>query len=182
MPYIPPRKGKPGQLVGYHDSKPISRKYEMRVSVNQQRLASNLTPAEKSFQSIAEDIRDCYGVPFGGQKIFHITDGFAFIADFYFKKFHLAVEIDGSSHYKQKEHQRDEWRTRLLNETANVTVIRFSNKDVLTAPDIVRAKVIDALLKAPRATPSYQKRLHRMIEQEQRSTYSRLDAAIDRSR
>ncbi len=53
-----------------------------------------------------------------------------YIVDFYCHKAKLAVELDGSQHYKDKEKIYDEERTKRLSEFG-IEVIRFSNSDVL---------------------------------------------------
>ncbi len=53
-----------------------------------------------------------------------------YIADFYCSAAALVVELDGSQHYEEEERERDLERTRYL-ESIGLTVIRFSNLDVL---------------------------------------------------
>ncbi len=53
----------------------------------------------------------------------------AYIVDFYCSEYMLAVEIDGDSHGEQEEY--DQKRTERLN-ALGVTVIRYSNEDVMT--------------------------------------------------
>ena len=54
-----------------------------------------------------------------------------YIVDFYCARARLAVELDGSGHYKPEEKKRDEIRTELLNKHG-VNVLRISNYDVDT--------------------------------------------------
>ena len=56
----------------------------------------------------------------------HIIEGF--IVDFYCPEEKLAIELDGSIHYKQKDYDR--MRQDVI-EDAGVNVLRFKNKDVL---------------------------------------------------
>ncbi|HPF95650.1 MAG TPA: endonuclease domain-containing protein [bacterium] len=52
-----------------------------------------------------------------------------FIVDFYCTELRLVIEIDGKIHESQVE--RDEARTRILQETFGLQVIRFTNDEVL---------------------------------------------------
>lgn len=52
-----------------------------------------------------------------------------FIADFYCHKAKLIIEIDGSQHYTDEGHQKDEFRTERL-EQYGLTVIRFTNRQI----------------------------------------------------
>ena len=53
-----------------------------------------------------------------------------YILDFYCAAAQLAVELDGSQHYKAAEQTYDEKRTAYLN-SIGIKVLRFSNLDVL---------------------------------------------------
>lgn len=52
-----------------------------------------------------------------------------YILDFYCAEKMLAIEIDGSQHYKSKNEIKDAERTRFLNDNG-ITVLRYSNLDV----------------------------------------------------
>ena len=52
-----------------------------------------------------------------------------FIVDFYCKDLLLAIEVDGSIHFKEGQQVKDQRRQRRL-ESLGVTVIRFSDPDV----------------------------------------------------
>ncbi len=52
-----------------------------------------------------------------------------YIVDFYCKDLKLAIEVDGSIHFKQGHPERDEKRQRRL-ESLGIKVIRFSDADV----------------------------------------------------
>ena len=54
-----------------------------------------------------------------------------YVVDFYCASAKLAVEIDGSQHYKPVEQERDAERARFL-EDYGITVLRISNYDVDT--------------------------------------------------
>ncbi|MBU0489823.1 MAG: DUF559 domain-containing protein [Bacteroidetes bacterium] len=53
-----------------------------------------------------------------------------FVTDFYCHEIKLVVELDGSIHNDTTQQERDEGRTEMLHQHG-VTVIRFSNEDVL---------------------------------------------------
>ena len=53
-----------------------------------------------------------------------------YIVDFYCHKAKLAIELDGSQHYDPYLAQQDALRTEYL-KSQGVTVLRFSNQDVL---------------------------------------------------
>ena len=86
-------------------------------------LRKNLTPQEKH---LWYDFLSKYQIRFQRQKA--IDD---FIADFYCHRAKLVIEVDGSQHYLDQIAQKDEFRTEIL-EGYNLTVIRFSNKQIDT--------------------------------------------------
>jgi len=63
----------------------------------------------------------------------------SYIADFYCPKSSLVVEVDGGQHYsaegKEKDRMRDDDMTR-----AGITVLRFSDREVLENVDAVLEK------------------------------------------
>lgn len=67
-----------------------------------------------------------------------------FIVDFYCHKYKLVVEVDGEIHLSQKEY--DEGRTAEL-ERFGITVIRFSNEEVLNDIDKVVEEIKEYLRK-----------------------------------
>lgn len=52
-----------------------------------------------------------------------------FIVDFYCAKAKLAIELDGSQHYRNEGLAYDEERTKII-QAYGIEVIRFSNRDV----------------------------------------------------
>ena len=83
--------------------------------------------------------RDKTGFRFLRQKPIH-----RFIVDFYCVKLSLAIEIDGDSHDKKKE--RDKERDKFM-EQIGIRTIRFSSDQVLNNPDYVKSVLIPLLLK-----------------------------------
>ena len=64
----------------------------------------------------------------------------SYIVDFYCDSARLAIELDGSQHYKPKEQWKDEERTRSINKQG-IMVIRFSNAEVNEHFDAVCEKI-----------------------------------------
>jgi len=61
-----------------------------------------------------------------------------YIVDFYCKDLQLAIEVDGESHYGNKE--ADEKREKRLNEVG-VTVLRFDDMEIVYELDLVLKKI-----------------------------------------
>ena len=64
----------------------------------------------------------------------------SFIADFYCYEKKLVVEVDGSVHDMSEAKERDEARTHEL-ENFGITVLRFSNEEILTKIDEVLSEI-----------------------------------------
>ena len=71
---------------------------------------------------------------------------FRFILDFYCSKLLLAIEIDGNSHNKKKNYdkERDLYLT-----SANIRTIRFTNDEILNNFDQVLKRLLPFLRPAP---------------------------------
>ena len=52
-----------------------------------------------------------------------------YVLDFYCPKAKLAVELDGSQHYEEEQHQYDAKRTEKL-QRLGVMVLRFTNREI----------------------------------------------------
>ena len=65
-----------------------------------------------------------------------------YVADFYCHEEKLVIEIDGGYHERMKEH--DELRTHSIN-LLGITVIRFSNEEVIHNIELVLSKIINHL-------------------------------------
>ena len=70
-----------------------------------------------------------------------------FVADFYCHEKKLVVEVDGGYHNEQEQKEHDEARTQIINEYG-ITVIRFTNDEILNNLQSVINK-ITAALKSP---------------------------------
>ena len=97
-----------------------------------------MTDAEKLLWSKIRG-KQLSGLQFYQQKIIG-----NYIADFYCPKARVAIEIDGGQHYnaegKEKDRLRDESMTR-----AGITVLRFSDREVLENLDSVLEKLWSGL-------------------------------------
>lgn len=84
---------------------------------------NNATEAERALWRILKGNR--FGVKFNRQHI--ICD---FIADFVCLSKKLIIEVDGAYHYSEEQSEKDESRTKMLEELG-FRVIRFTNEEVL---------------------------------------------------
>jgi very-short-patch-repair endonuclease len=75
-----------------------------------------------------------------------------FVADFYCHKARLVIEVDGGVHDQAEQHSYDEGRSHEL-EAIGVTVIRFTNEQVLNNADgvvaVIRQKVAELITDNP---------------------------------
>ena len=67
-----------------------------------------------------------------------------YILDFYCHEHQLAIEVDGSQHYRDESRAKDKVRTEALNEKG-IRVLRFDNRQVLTETEAVLTRVYEAL-------------------------------------
>lgn len=84
-----------------------------------------------------------YEVPFCAQKV---VDGY--ILDFYSRRVHLGIEVDGGHHYEKVQKEYDQVRTTYL-EMMGIDIIRFSNAEIWEEFDGV-CEVIDREVKRRR--------------------------------
>jgi very-short-patch-repair endonuclease len=75
-----------------------------------------------------------------------------FIADFYCHKLKLIVEVDGGVHFNDQAKKHDEGRTAEL-EKFGITVIRFSNQQILSDKDLVIKQIKEYISKAASPAP-----------------------------
>jgi very-short-patch-repair endonuclease len=106
---------------------------------NAELLRKNMTPAEKYLWERLN--KNQLGVRFKAQ---HPID--IFIVDFYCHSFKLVVEVDGDIHLSQKEY--DDGRTAEL-EKWDLTVIRFTNEEVLNDIESVVEEIMKYIKTAP---------------------------------
>ncbi len=103
-------------------------------------LRRNMTPCEKR---IWYDFLCSYEIPFCAQKVIG-----NYIVDFYSRRVHLSIEIDGESHFNERAVKHDTRRTIFL-ETLGIKEIRFTNFDIQESFDGV-CEIIDKEVKARR--------------------------------
>ena len=99
-------------------------KYEFsnpELTVLAQQLRKNMTPQERK---LWYDGLIKLPWKFRGQKVIE-----RYIIDFYCAETKIAIEVDGSQHYDEREQSNDEERTAFLN-GKGITVLRYSNYDV----------------------------------------------------
>lgn len=75
------------------------------------------------------------GVNFRRQHPIHI-----YIADFYCHKVKLIIEIDGEYHHTEDQEKKDKERSEIL-QFQDLTIMRFSNKEVVGDTDSVVRKI-----------------------------------------
>jgi len=114
--------------------------YEPVVSQAAKTLRRNPTPAEKGMWEILKNKQ------IGGYKFLRQKPIGTFILDFYCSKLLLGIEVDGDSHTDKT--QADMERTILLND-AGITILRFTNAEVLNNIDQVKSSILDSINTLP---------------------------------
>jgi very-short-patch-repair endonuclease len=80
-----------------------------------------------------------------------------YIVDFYCKDLQLAIEVDGSFHFKEGQEEKDKQRQTRL-ESLGVTMIRFSDTDVKNNLSFILEEIKEHIknleLKTPTPNPS----------------------------
>jgi very-short-patch-repair endonuclease len=116
--------------------------FDRKLKLLARNLRSNMTDAEQLIWSKIrrKQIRDCH---FYRQKNIG-----KYIVDFYCSKGKLIIEVDGGQHYEKegikKDRERDDYRQDL-----GLTVLRFSDLDVLRNIDGVVQRVYEHLKSSP---------------------------------
>ena len=133
---VPPfRKGGQG---GFEDSWATMLSYNKRLKPLSRRLRSNMTDAERLLWSKIRR-KQLKGFQFYRQKIIG-----NYIADFYCPELKLVIEVDGGQHYSAEgmvnDHMRDAYLT-----GAGITVVRFSDRDVLKNLEAVLEEIWERL-------------------------------------
>ncbi|MCM1365535.1 MAG: DUF559 domain-containing protein [Ruminococcus sp.] len=112
-------------------------KHNPKLTEFAKELRNNMTKAENK---LWYEFLRTYPIQFRRQ----VTVG-SYILDFYCASATLAIELDGSQHYKDDIKSKDSKRTAYL-EGMGIKVIRYWNKDILTKFDSV-CKDIDKIVK-----------------------------------
>lgn len=110
-------------VFGPHDPAKRDRARQMRL---------NMTAAENALWQRIKGHKVA-GLSFRRQQVIE-----GFIVDFYCHKARLAIEVDGSVHDGQEEHDRE--RDAVL-DARGVTVLRFTNEQVRKEVDVVLARI-----------------------------------------
>jgi very-short-patch-repair endonuclease len=76
-----------------------------------------------------------------------------YIVDFYCPKARLVVEVDGGGHFTEDEASNDKVRDEYMR-SLGLTVLRFSNSEVLKNTDSIAETVHELLDKIRRSAPS----------------------------
>ena len=87
--------------------------------------------------------RKLNGIKFRRQHALHL-----YIADFYCHELRLAIEVDGGVHENEEVRNHDRNRDAELNRLG-VTVLRFTNKEVIEQTEKVLNKIDKVIIKAP---------------------------------
>ena len=103
-------------------------------------LRNNMTAAEKTLWIYLQN-KKFEGYKFRRQHPLHL-----FIVDFYCHELGLIIEVDGAYHETKEQEEADEKRTELL-KFQGLTVIRFTNDEVLADIDSVLTKIKNAIKK-----------------------------------
>ncbi|MBI5635189.1 MAG: endonuclease domain-containing protein [Nitrospirae bacterium] len=104
--------------------------YNKDIKQLSRNLRSNMTEAEILLWSKLRG-KQLKALQFYRQKIIG-----NYIADFYCPKSRLVIEVDGGQHYDVEERKKDKERDDYMAKTG-ITVLRFSNSDVLENIEVV---------------------------------------------
>ncbi len=108
--------------------------YNKSLKQMSRNLRRNVTDAERLLWSKIRG-KQLKGFQFYRQKIIG-----NYIADFYCSKSKLVIEVDGGQHYSDEGKEKDNIRDDYMKE-AGMTVIRFSDRDVLNNIDAVLEEI-----------------------------------------
>jgi len=112
---------------------------KIELKLRRRELRNNPTKAEKSLWSLIRK-RQIKNVKFRRQ--FGID---VYVVDFYSPEIKLAIEVDGDTHFKDEEMKRDKRRQDQL-EKDGIRFIRFTNNEVIEAPDWVIDKIRETVV------------------------------------
>jgi very-short-patch-repair endonuclease len=139
-----PKRRRDRKVLGIFDDKEVQPDYVQQIYAHRHLLLKRQTKCEKLFeQNIGRPLWRL-NAKYRQQSVFFLADQVSFIADFHFREFDFIVEIDGSSHYKNKDY--DKWRDESLLEHCGVKTIRFRNSMVEKAPNEIFKAICDEIL------------------------------------
>ena len=113
--------------------------HNAKLSSNAKRLRREMTPEERH---IWYDFLKLLPYTVHRQKVIG-----RYIVDFYIACAKIVIEIDGSQHYEKQGIQEDKIRDRYL-KTHNLTVLRYSNRNIHTDFDGVCQDILNHINKA----------------------------------
>ena len=99
----------------------MQRKHNKKIVPTAKMLRKNMTKEERH---LWYDFLRTYPIRFSRQKVLG-----KYIVDFYCAEAKIAIELDGSQHYKQDEMRKDEERTEFL-KGYGLSVVRILNNEV----------------------------------------------------
>lgn len=99
-------------------------------------LRKESTKAEKIVWELIRS-REFMGLKFRRQ---HVIEGF--VLDFYCHEMKLGIEIDGSVHFRRKDH--DKLRQEVI-ESENINIIRITNKEIAENKRSILEKIKEAV-------------------------------------
>ena len=115
-------------------------------------MRKNPTLGESHFWDLVRK-RQVLGLLFNRQFVFSYIEfdqkRHFYIVDFYCHEIKLIVEIDGAYHNNPNQIELDEFRAETL-EQMGLTLIRFSNEDVINRPDKVLKSLKSTILEMKR--------------------------------
>jgi very-short-patch-repair endonuclease len=110
-----------------------------------QRMKKNPTRAEAEFTRL---LNTAFGGKLRDSYTCQRCVGCNWILDVYFFEYGLGVEIDGNSHNNPSQRQKDVLKARACEE-AGITLIRFTNKEILFGDrEVLIKKLREGLLRA----------------------------------
>lgn len=111
-------------------------RYRRDLKSRARKLRRDLTPAERKLWF---DFLSTHFEKFTRQKPLG-----RYVADFYCARHQLVIELDGDSHFTDSGERFDQTRTETLG-VQGITVIRFTNPEVLQQFEAVCARIEEAL-------------------------------------
>ena len=108
--------------------------YNKNLKQLSRKLRRNMTNAETLLWSKLRG-KQLKGLQFYRQKIIE-----NYIADFYCPKSKLVIEVDGGQHYNAEVREKDKKRDDYMR-SLGITVLRFSDREVLMQLDVVLKKI-----------------------------------------
>lgn len=121
--------------------------YSPHLKEKSKELRGQPTPAEKRFWNSLRKM------PFYETTVFNRQKPIGnYIVDFYCHRLRLVIEIDGDSHGQTQSQNKDSRRTEFL-ESQGLTVLRFTNQEVIENVEAVMVKIEEFIEKGKGKSP-----------------------------